>query len=90
MHLGLKLENAEEHAPPQILPVREGGITPAHCCFTGWSSLENHLSLQGRIEVDDPDDFSEMYLRPAEHIHGTSMASLIIHGDMNNEQNPPT
>ncbi|HDR2472323.1 TPA: S8 family peptidase [Enterobacter soli] len=87
---GIELENAEEHAPPQILPVREGEeLPPPTVALLDGLPLENHLSLQGRIEVDDPDDFSEMYLRPAEHIHGTSMASLIIHGDMNNEQESP-
>ena len=45
--------------------------------------LENHQKLNGKIALDDPDDFSNNYL-PSNRIHGTSMASLIIHGDLDN------
>lgn len=87
---GIVLKNVGEHAPPQISPVLEGEeLLPPTVALLDGLPLENHLSLQGRIEVDDPDDFSEMYQRPAEHVHGTSMASLIIYGDMNNEQESP-
>ena len=50
--------------------------------------LENHQALVGRIIVDDPDGFSEHY-RPGEQVHGTSMASLIIHGDLESVDEPP-
>ncbi|MEN6356536.1 MAG: S8 family peptidase [Armatimonadota bacterium] len=44
--------------------------------------IENHLSLAGRLRIDDPDNWSEDYTA-SERIHGTSMASLIVRGDMN-------
>lgn len=44
--------------------------------------LQNHRRLAGRIIVDDPDGYEAQY--PAnERRHGTSMASLIVHGDIN-------
>lgn len=43
--------------------------------------IENHRHLAGRLRVDDPDGLAANY--PARsRIHGTSMASLIIHGDL--------
>lgn len=43
--------------------------------------LQAHRRLEGRLVVDDPDDFEEDY--PAnERCHGTAMASLILHGDL--------
>lgn len=45
--------------------------------------LSNHEALKGRISIDDPDDFESRYTAPKEQVHGTSMASLIIHGDLN-------
>lgn len=43
--------------------------------------LQQHSSLSGRLTVDDPDGFEANY--PAnQRLHGTSMASLITHGDL--------
>ncbi|MDR3601495.1 MAG: S8 family peptidase [Desulfosporosinus sp.] len=44
---------------------------------------ENHPYLNGLLNVDDPDNFAVHYTVPARK-HGTSMASLIAHGDLNN------
>ena len=44
--------------------------------------LSNHHLLSGRLSIDDPDDWANDY--PAiERIHGTSVASLVVHGDLN-------
>ena len=44
--------------------------------------LENHRLLANHLIVDDPDDWASDY--PADgRVHGTTMASLIIHGDKN-------
>jgi hypothetical protein len=43
--------------------------------------ISNHALLADRLVVDDPDDIGSLY----EHrfqVHGTSMASLLIHGDL--------
>lgn len=42
--------------------------------------MTKHQALKDRIIIDDPFDFSERY-NVGENIHGTSMASLVIHGD---------
>lgn len=49
--------------------------------------LENHEWIRDFIYIDDPDGFSEDY-SPADQRHGTSMASLIIRGDMQAESTP--
>jgi len=45
--------------------------------------LENHEWIKDHIWIDDPDGWADEYT-PADQIHGTSMASLIIRGDMHN------
>jgi len=49
--------------------------------------LENHEWIKDYIIVDDPDDWSEDY-SPSDQKHGTSMASLIIRGDMQGNEAP--
>lgn len=49
--------------------------------------LQAHRRLEGRLIVDDPDNFEEGY--PAkERRHGTTMASLILHGDLGTREDP--
>ena len=43
--------------------------------------LQNHQLINGSIKVDDPDDFSVNY-SAKNRFHGTTMASLIINGDL--------
>ena len=43
--------------------------------------LVAHKLIKDRIIIDDPDDFASD-CPPKERIHGTSMASLILHGDL--------
>jgi hypothetical protein len=51
--------------------------------------LQGHHRLEGRLSVDDPDDFEAEY--PAnERRHGTSMASLILYGDLAANEIPLT
>ena len=44
--------------------------------------VQNHQLLDGRLDVDDPDDFEAMSVL-SRRMHGTAMASLILHGDRN-------
>lgn len=44
---------------------------------------ENHPYLNGLLNVDDPDNYAAQYTVSA-RMHGTSMASFIAHGDLNN------
>ena len=47
--------------------------------------LEHHAALEGRLLVDDPDDFSRLY-QPTQQQHGTAMASLIVHDDLQGDE----
>ena len=42
--------------------------------------VQNHQLLQGRLDIDDPDNIESMSV-VSDRYHGTAMASLIIHGD---------
>lgn len=61
--------------------------SPVVALFDGLA-LENHAALDNRIIIDDPDDYSELYQTSREQLHGTAMASLIIHGDKNAGEHP--
>lgn len=49
--------------------------------------IQNHVKLAGRLIVDDPDNVEANY-PVAQRRHGTEMASLIIHGDLNDGPQP--
>jgi hypothetical protein len=49
--------------------------------------VQSHLLLSDRLIIDDPDDLQSRTL-VAHRRHGTSMASLILHGDLNEEEEP--
>ncbi len=49
--------------------------------------VENHARLVGRLLVDDPEGLADTY-PVAQREHGTEMASLIIHGDLNHGESP--
>lgn len=44
--------------------------------------IQNHILLQSRLTIDDPDGLEQRYATVASRRHGTEMASLIIHGDL--------
>ncbi|OMG71376.1 S8 family peptidase [Burkholderia ubonensis] len=47
-----------------------------------------HSALKDRLLIDDPFDLAGLY-QPGERRHGTSMASLIVHGDLSTGQTEP-
>ncbi len=49
--------------------------------------LQKHSCLEGRIEIIDPDDL-QSDSDPNTRKHGTAMASLICHGDLNLDEKP--
>lgn len=63
--------------PPTGTPAGE----PTVALFDGLP-LENHTRLAGRLRVDDPDGYASSYTA-GEREHGTTMASIILHGDLN-------
>ena len=62
------------------LPGEPPAGSPVIALFDGLP-LQAHRRLQGRLLIDDPDDFEEDY-PPDRRRHGTAMASLIVHGDL--------
>ena len=44
--------------------------------------MQNHRLLRNRVIIDDPDDYATDY-ESKYRIHGTSMVSLAIYGDLN-------
>jgi hypothetical protein len=49
--------------------------------------LQNHAQLQGRLLVDDPDGWEGNYAAK-DRVHGTAMASLILHGELDEGVEP--
>lgn len=49
--------------------------------------IQNHTRLAGRLIIDDPDNLEPAYVVDRRE-HGTAMASLIIHGDLNRQEHP--
>lgn len=49
--------------------------------------LQNHPHLQGRMLVDDPDGWEGTYAAK-DRVHGTAMASLILHGELDAGDEP--
>lgn len=47
--------------------------------------LQSHNRLLGRLRIDDPDGIELLY-QARERRHGTAMASLILHGDLNGNE----
>lgn len=49
--------------------------------------LQNHNLLKDRLIIDDPDEFESNY-DASKRFHGTTMASLIIHGELDSQESP--
>ncbi len=58
--------------------------SPVIALFDGLP-LTRHLRLDGRVIVDDPDNYEADY-QARERSHGTSMASLVCHGDLDAQE----
>ncbi|WP_303871928.1 S8 family peptidase [Acetobacterium wieringae] len=57
-------------------------LDPIIAIFDGMP-MQNHGLLKGRLVIDDPDEYETQY-QVKDRKHGTSMASFVIHGDLNN------
>jgi hypothetical protein len=69
------------------LPEGEVDLPPVAAILDGAPNIQ-HRALKGRLLFDDPDNLSEQY-QPGEKEHGTAMASLVVHGDMEDGQSDP-
>lgn len=70
-----------------VPPFGEAPGEPVAALFDGLPMAQHEL-LRGRLEIDDPDNCEAQYGRATEQRHGTAMASLILHGDLN-DPHPP-
>lgn len=79
--------NTEDVRPSALVgEVGESEGMPAVALLDGLP-LQNHPLLQGRLLVDDPDEWGANY--PAtDRNHGTAMASLIVHGELDARASP--
>ena len=64
--------------PPYQEP---GDGAPVIALFDGMP-LTGHRLLNNRVSLDDPDGYEQAY-QAHERVHGTGMASIICHGDLN-------
>lgn len=81
-----KEEESGEDVPDVGEPVDLSTEVPIVALLDGLP-IQNHVRLAGRISIDDPDDLDPVY-PVAQRRHGTEMASLIVHGDLNNSDGP--
>ncbi len=51
--------------------------------------MAQHDRLANRLVIDDPDNFANKYGAAGEQRHGTAMASLTLHGDLNTPNPEP-
>ena len=65
---------------------KPNGFPPIAALIDG-VPIQSHELLNGRLDIDDPDNLEEMSV-VTERYHGTSMASLILHGDWNLKGEP--
>jgi len=70
----------------EVIPELHEYSSPVIALLDGMP-IQNHVYLANRLTIHDPDGFEENY--PAsKRIHCTGMASIIIHGDLNNHNAP--
>lgn len=53
---------------------------PVLAVFDGMP-LASHVSLKDRLLIDDPDNHAALY-QVGRHFHGTTISSLVLHGDL--------
>jgi hypothetical protein len=68
-----------EHIPSGEVPLSTLG--PPVAALLDGLPQQNHPLLEGRLDIDDPDNWTEGY-EAKDRRHGTAMASLILHGDL--------
>ncbi|MDZ7749407.1 MAG: hypothetical protein U5K43_11820 [Halofilum sp. (in: g-proteobacteria)] len=62
-------------------------LPPVAAILDGAPNLQ-HDALRGRLSFDDPDNLLAQY-QPGERKHGTAMASLVVHGELDDDESHP-
>lgn len=77
---GQSLAISEDHTgEPTDFPEGSPQLSPVAAILDGAPNLQ-HAALKDRLLFDDPDNLAVEY-QPGERKHGTSMASLVVHGE---------
>lgn len=71
----------EDPRPNTVIPVAGASQGAPIVALLDGLPVQNHPLLQGRLIVDDPDGWGATY-EADDRQHGTAMASLIIHGEL--------
>lgn len=82
----LSVADEDEGEPAEFI-AGQPELPPVAALLDG-APLLMHDALKDRLLFDDPFELERIY-QPGERKHGTSMASLIVHGDLNNGQQEP-
>ncbi|MES2771613.1 MAG: S8 family peptidase, partial [Pseudomonadota bacterium] len=78
----------DEEGVPSVSQEGRSDLPPVAALLDG-APLLNHKELKDRLILEDIFDLERHY-QPGEHKHGTSMASLIIHGDLSAARSDPS
>lgn len=79
MAVGTEPQEGDFSSGPEAAPPLPTG-NPVVALLDG-VPMQHHELLADRLIYDDPDDFESDY-QAGERVHGTAMASLLIHGDV--------
>ncbi|MBF3536330.1 S8 family peptidase [Burkholderia pseudomallei] len=82
----LAVSDEDEGEPAEFIEATPD-LPPVAALLDG-APLLLHEALRDRLLFDDPFDLERLY-QPGERRHGTSMASLIVHGDLSSGQPAP-
>lgn len=82
--VGAPIETGDSDAVTAVPPAPAANV-PIAAIFDA-VPLQAHPLIAGRIEVDDPADLETKAV--GARIHGTAMASLVMHGDLNGPTSP--
>ncbi|NKA33280.1 protease [Ralstonia solanacearum] len=82
----LAVSDEDEGEPAEFIEATPD-LPPVAALLDG-APLLLHEALKDRLLFDDPFDLVRLY-QPGERRHGTSMASLIVHGDLSSDQRNP-
>ncbi len=85
---GQSLSAADEDEGEPIEFIADQPDLPPVAALLDGAPLLMHDALKDRLLFDDPFELEGLY-QPGERKHGTSMASLIVHGDLSHGQNEP-
>lgn len=78
---------SEEPEPTAALPERAASEQPPIVALLDGLPLANHALLANRLIIDDPDGWEATY-EAKDRVHGTGMASLILHGELDAGDRP--